>query len=163
MCVLKIDLNKGFTLIELLVVVAIIGLLASVVLVSLNSARAKARDAAIKEDVHQFTNLMTLNYNDYGSYCNLIRGGWITSSATCDSAFSGTYASKAREICNDLYKNAGNYVEGKVLLVAQSSCNTTYAITMPLNNGKFFCSGISGKGEYTTYNNSTDIGCYYFP
>lgn len=60
--------NRGFTLIELLVVIAIIGILSSVVLASLNSARAKARDARRLTDVKQYQTAFTLYDSDYGTY-----------------------------------------------------------------------------------------------
>lgn len=60
--------SKGFTLIELLVVVAIIGILSSVVLASLNTARAKARDARRKSDLTQIRTAMEMYYDKYGTY-----------------------------------------------------------------------------------------------
>lgn len=60
--------QKGFTLIELLVVIAIIGLLASVVLLSLNSARQKSRDAKRLADVRQVASALELYYNDCQAY-----------------------------------------------------------------------------------------------
>jgi prepilin-type N-terminal cleavage/methylation domain-containing protein len=59
---------KGFTLIELLVVVAIIGLLSSVVLASLNGARGKARFAQALMMMKSIEEAATLDYNDYGNY-----------------------------------------------------------------------------------------------
>src|SRR3989338_4058187 len=59
---------SGFTLVELLVVISVIGLLASVILVSLNSARTKARDSRRKADLAQITKALELYYDTYGGY-----------------------------------------------------------------------------------------------
>src|SRR3989344_2966865 len=60
--------GAGFTLIELLVVIAIIGLLASIVLASLNTARRKSRDARRLADIKQIQVALELYFDAKGEY-----------------------------------------------------------------------------------------------
>ncbi len=67
--------TTGFTLIELLVVVAIISLLSGVVMASLNSARNKAKDAAVMVTVRELQNALELYHTQVGSYPATENGG----------------------------------------------------------------------------------------
>lgn len=67
--------STGFTLIELLVVIAIIGLLASIILSSLNTAQQKGRDARRIEDVREIQNALLLYDQTCKSYPNTLSSG----------------------------------------------------------------------------------------
>ena len=89
--------KKGFTLIELLVVIAIIGILASVVLASLNTARAKGADAAIKANLANMRAQAALYYdNNNSTYGNSVTcsmpntGGAGTGCSTAGTLTTGT-------------------------------------------------------------------------
>lgn len=81
----ELKLKSGFTLIELLVVISIISLLSSIMLESISTAKAKARDAKRLNDARNVVYALTMYYDDQGGRFNPT--GWTTSVAgLCDPA-----------------------------------------------------------------------------
>lgn len=60
--------KKGFTLVELMVSISIIGLLSSIALASLNSARLKGNDVKRISDLHQIQLALETYYSTNGTY-----------------------------------------------------------------------------------------------
>lgn len=77
--------KKGFTLIELLVVIAIIGVLASIVLASLNTARRKGRDTRRIADLGQVRLALEL-YFDTGNNRSYPPGNWAAMEGLLEGA-----------------------------------------------------------------------------
>lgn len=132
------NLKKGFTLIELLVVIAIIGLLSSVVLASLSTARAKAKDASIKSEFAQIRSQAELYYDGAGAQTYA-----PGPAATCTTGVNADAQVAALRAKIESDNGTGNV-----------TCNVTtnaYAMQSPLASDatRFFCIDSSGAAKET--------------
>ena len=141
--------NKGFTLIELLVVIAIIGILSSIVLASLNTARAKGSDAAIKANLSGMRAQAEILYDTNGGYgvdATPTSFAVGACAATADTLFVDSGMSAAIIAAGNA-SNAGGIGQGSCVSTASA-----WAVSVPLKSTatNSWCVDSSGASKQVT-------------
>jgi len=145
--------SKGFTLIELLVVIAIIGILATIVLVSLNTARQKARDARRVSDLRQIALALEMYYDD-----NTSTGYPGTANGTCDDwAAMVTALESAPGYMTKVPTNPGGGVEAYQYSVGTN--NADYVLKAQLERND---PALNNDVDNTTYGCACDDAAYRY-
>jgi prepilin-type N-terminal cleavage/methylation domain-containing protein len=151
---------SGFTLIELLVVIAIIGILSSVVLASLNTARNKGNDAAIKSNLAEARAQAELFYDANGnSYAGVCGATAVNGVKTIQAAvIAAQTAYNGGTSINTTYTTAGSADTTK------GTCHDSSAgwgAEVPLKTSGYFC--VDSTGVTATTSASTlganDVAC----
>ena len=133
--------RRGFTLIELLVVIAIIGILAAIVMGSLNTARAKGQDAAAKSELNGVRQQGAIYYDD--------NGGTYGAAGTDCANPSSVFDPAANNSLNTLVVAAQNHVGGGAAATCANDAST-YAVALTLNSGQIWCVDSTGYSNFTT-------------
>ena len=149
---MKFKKDSGFTLIELLVVVAIIGILASIVLVSLNSARAKGRDASAKGSLSSMRATAEIYFDTWNSYGS----SQSTTVGPGGGVSTGVAIGSAGDVCNyeDIVRLANavfNQTQGLTNCdVDDTAGGISYTLAALMNDGRTYCVDSTAFAGYVT-------------